>query len=62
MNYFIYLRSMFEKSQLRVIYISFVQSIITYSIEIWKGETHDVDLNKVTLTMNEVILYYINLF
>lgn len=46
------LRSILDKMQLRIVYISLVQSVITYGIESW-GCAYDTHLIKLKTTMNK---------
>lgn len=48
--------------QLRIIYISFVQSIIAFGIEIWGGGlAYEIHLNKLKLTMNKIIKFILKI-
>ena len=46
--------------QLRIIYISLVQSIISYGIYIW-GCTYDIHLNNLKITHNKLIRFILRL-
>jgi len=53
------LRSILDKIQL-IIYISLVQSVITYGIESWCC-AYDTHLNKLKTTMNKLIKFILKL-
>ncbi|KAF0754218.1 Reverse transcriptase domain-containing protein, partial [Aphis craccivora] len=49
-----------DKHQLRIIYISLVQSIIAFGIEIWGG-AYEFHLIKLKSTMNKIIKFILKL-
>lgn len=54
------LRYILYKHQLRIIYISLVQSIIAFGIEIWGG-AYEIHLIKLKSTMNKIIKFILKL-
>jgi len=54
------LRSIFDKIQLRIVYILLVQSVITYGIES-RGCAYDVHLKKLKITVNKIIKFILKL-
>lgn len=58
---FQYLRSILHKIQLRIIYISLVQSITTYSIEGWVC-AYDVHPKKLKVIINKIIKLILKIY